>query len=111
MIKDNTEKYKHLLREQNAYLVNYVDFQVGDITEEMLEQKVLESTVKENILMSPFIADIHKTTFTINKGIWTIETTMENLHKELADVKTLLEVLPDMLDAKYFNKFEDFPAL
>eukprot|EP00957_Ditylum_brightwellii_P111881 8532907-Ditylum_brightwellii.AAC.1 len=60
--------------------------------------------------MSSFIADIHKTTFTINKGIWTIETTVEDLHKALADVKTLLEALPDVLDAEYFNKFEAFPA-
>eukprot|EP00957_Ditylum_brightwellii_P012723 961564-Ditylum_brightwellii.AAC.1 len=67
MIKDNTEKYKNLLWEQNAYLVKYADFQVGSIIEEMLEHKVSESTVKENIIMSLFIADIHKTTFTINK--------------------------------------------
>eukprot|EP00957_Ditylum_brightwellii_P013512 1019182-Ditylum_brightwellii.AAC.1 len=26
MIKDNMEKYKNLMREQNAYLVNYADF-------------------------------------------------------------------------------------
>eukprot|EP00957_Ditylum_brightwellii_P067861 5150851-Ditylum_brightwellii.AAC.1 len=77
----------------------------------MLEQEVSEFTVKENILTSPFIEDIHKTLFTINKGIWTIETTVEDLHKALTDVKTSLEVLPNMLDAEYFNKFEAFLAL
>eukprot|EP00957_Ditylum_brightwellii_P206970 15350870-Ditylum_brightwellii.AAC.1 len=61
--------------------------------------------------MSPIIADINETTFTINKGIWTIETTMEDLHKALADVEKSLEVLPDVSDAEYFNKFEAFPAL
>eukprot|EP00957_Ditylum_brightwellii_P199524 15209520-Ditylum_brightwellii.AAC.1 len=59
MIKDNTEKNKNLLQEQTAYLVSYAHFQVGGITEEMLEQEVSESTVKENILMSLFIATIH----------------------------------------------------
>eukprot|EP00957_Ditylum_brightwellii_P106827 8149625-Ditylum_brightwellii.AAC.1 len=94
MTKDNAEK----------------DFQVGGIPEEMLEQEVWESTAKENVVMSLFMADIHKTRFAINKGIWTIETTVEDLHKALADVKTLLEVLPDVLDVEYFNKFEAFPA-
>eukprot|EP00957_Ditylum_brightwellii_P164506 12524473-Ditylum_brightwellii.AAC.1 len=53
--------------------------------------EVMESTVKESILMSLFIVDIHNTMFTTNKGIWAIETTVEDLHKALADVKTLLE--------------------
>eukprot|EP00957_Ditylum_brightwellii_P178771 13617364-Ditylum_brightwellii.AAC.1 len=61
--------------------------------------------------MSSFTADIHEATFTTYKSIWTIETTVENLHKALAEVKTSLEVLPDMLDAEYLNKFEAFPAL
>eukprot|EP00957_Ditylum_brightwellii_P159804 12163639-Ditylum_brightwellii.AAC.1 len=60
--------------------------------------------------MSLFITHIHKITFTINKGIWTIETTVDDLHKALVDVETSLEVLPDMLDAEYFNKVEVFPA-
>eukprot|EP00957_Ditylum_brightwellii_P029130 2201439-Ditylum_brightwellii.AAC.1 len=77
----------------------------------MLEQEVLESIVKENISMSLFIADTHKTMFTTNKSIWTIESTVEDLHKALTDVKTLLEVLPDVLDAEYFNKLEAFPGL
>eukprot|EP00957_Ditylum_brightwellii_P108886 8306677-Ditylum_brightwellii.AAC.1 len=81
----------YALGEQITYLVHYADFQVGGITEEMLEQAVSESTVKENILMSLFIVNIHKTMFTINKGIQTIETTVEDLHKALADVKTSLE--------------------
>jgi hypothetical protein len=48
--------------------------------------------------------------FTINKGIWIIETTVEDLHKALVNVETSLEVLPDVLDAEYFNEFEAFPA-
>eukprot|EP00957_Ditylum_brightwellii_P164817 12548410-Ditylum_brightwellii.AAC.1 len=36
---DNTEKYKDLLREQNAYLVNYADFCVGGLTEAMLSHE------------------------------------------------------------------------
>eukprot|EP00957_Ditylum_brightwellii_P104538 7965382-Ditylum_brightwellii.AAC.1 len=80
MIKDNMEKYKNLLWEQNAYLVSYADFHVNGITEEMLEQEVVEPAVKENILISPFITDIHETTFTINK------------------------------DAEYFHKSKAFPA-
>eukprot|EP00957_Ditylum_brightwellii_P103735 7902561-Ditylum_brightwellii.AAC.1 len=60
--------------------------------------------------MSLFIADIHETPLTINKVIWTIETTVEDLYKTLADVKTSLEVLPDVLDAEYFTKVTAFPA-
>eukprot|EP00957_Ditylum_brightwellii_P028732 2170269-Ditylum_brightwellii.AAC.1 len=105
------EKYKNLLWEQNAYLVNYADFRVGGLTEAILEHKVSGSTVKDKILMSLFIVDIHKTMFTINKGIWTIETTVEDLHKALVGVEASLEVLSDVLDAEYFNKFEAFPAL
>eukprot|EP00957_Ditylum_brightwellii_P193030 14697037-Ditylum_brightwellii.AAC.1 len=77
----------------------------------MFEQEVPESTVKENVFMSPFIADVHKTMFTANKGIGSIETTVEDLHKALAYVEILLDALPDVLDAEYFNKFKAFPAL
>eukprot|EP00957_Ditylum_brightwellii_P040677 3078804-Ditylum_brightwellii.AAC.1 len=43
MIKGNMEKYKDLLREQNAYLVNYIDFRVGGLMEAMLENDISES--------------------------------------------------------------------
>eukprot|EP00957_Ditylum_brightwellii_P170962 13013153-Ditylum_brightwellii.AAC.1 len=95
MIKDNTEHYENLLREQNTYLVHYTDVWIGGLTEDMLDHKVTSATVKDNILMSQFIVDLHETAITINKGIWTIESTGEDLHKALDDVETSLLVLPE----------------
>eukprot|EP00957_Ditylum_brightwellii_P042074 3187029-Ditylum_brightwellii.AAC.1 len=73
MIKDNTGRYKTLLREQNAYLVNYAHFCVGGLSEAMLDFKISGTTVKDNILTSPYIINIHKSIYTGTKGIWTIE--------------------------------------
>ena len=78
-----------LLREQNAYLDNYADFHIGGILEKMLHFKISRTTVKDNILMPPYIVNIHKTTYTESKGIGTMELTVEDLHKALADVKHL----------------------
>eukprot|EP00957_Ditylum_brightwellii_P169324 12887092-Ditylum_brightwellii.AAC.1 len=62
----------------------------------MLEFKIRGTTVKDNILTSPYIVDIHETTYTETKGIWTKELTVKDLHKVLADVETSLKVLPEV---------------
>ena len=61
-----------LIREQNAYLTNYADFRIGGVSEAMLNAKVSGKTVRDNILLSPFIVDMHPMIYTESKGIWTI---------------------------------------
>eukprot|EP00957_Ditylum_brightwellii_P018031 1358903-Ditylum_brightwellii.AAC.1 len=95
MIKDNTGHYTTLLREQNAYLVNYAHFCAGSLSETMFDFKISGTTVKDNIHTSPYIINIHETTYTETKGIWTIEMMVEDLHKVLKDVETSLEVIPE----------------
>eukprot|EP00957_Ditylum_brightwellii_P004889 372477-Ditylum_brightwellii.AAC.2 len=41
----------------------------------------------------PYVMDIHCTAFTDEKGIWTVETTEENIYKAMQDVDSGLEVL------------------
>eukprot|EP00957_Ditylum_brightwellii_P165867 12628376-Ditylum_brightwellii.AAC.1 len=79
-IKDNKNHYSNLLREQNAYLVNYVDFCIRGLTEEVLSVEISGKTVHKNILESPYVVDMHEMTYIDDKGIWTIETTKDTLH-------------------------------
>eukprot|EP00957_Ditylum_brightwellii_P179853 13701054-Ditylum_brightwellii.AAC.1 len=109
MIKDNVTHYANLIKEQNTYLGNYVNFKIDRITEEMLSHDVSGKLVKENILASPFIIDLHQTKFTNNKCIWTIETTKEDLHQAIKDVETSLEVLTKALPKEMFNNFDAYP--
>eukprot|EP00957_Ditylum_brightwellii_P137618 10491816-Ditylum_brightwellii.AAC.1 len=74
----------------------------------MLEFKISGMTVKDNILTSPYIVDIHKTIYTETKGIWTIELMVDNLHKVLVDVETSFEVLPEVLSKDYFSTYNAF---
>ena len=53
--------------------------------------------------MSPFIVDMHLTVYTDSKGIWTIESTVENLHKALQDS-------PSMVMDEYFETYSAFPV-
>ena len=105
MIKNNVEHYKTLIREQNTYLTNYVDFRIGGVSKAMLNVDVSGKTAQDNILMSPFIVDMHPTVYTDSKGIWTIESTVEDLHKVLQDVKTCLSILPSVVPDKYFETY------
>eukprot|EP00957_Ditylum_brightwellii_P067688 5137800-Ditylum_brightwellii.AAC.1 len=93
MIKNNVEHYKMLIGEQNAYLTNYADFRIGGVLEAMLNVEVSRKTVWDNILLLLFIVDMHPTVYTESKGIWTIESTVEDMHRALQDVNTLLKVL------------------
>eukprot|EP00957_Ditylum_brightwellii_P124291 9474260-Ditylum_brightwellii.AAC.1 len=103
MIRNNITNYATRLREQNAHPVNYADFQIGGLLDEMLHHDVNGKLTKENILMSPFIVDIHQTKFTEAKGIWMIEATKEVLHKGSQNVEMLLALLPVMLPTELFN--------
>eukprot|EP00957_Ditylum_brightwellii_P041877 3171687-Ditylum_brightwellii.AAC.1 len=76
----------------------------------MLEFKFIRTTAKDNILMSSYIVDIHEMTYTETKGIWTIESTVEDLNKVLADIESSLEVLPEVLSKEYFNIYNAFPS-
>eukprot|EP00957_Ditylum_brightwellii_P184692 14067192-Ditylum_brightwellii.AAC.1 len=108
MIKNNVKHYKTLIREQNTYLTNHVDFRIGGVSEAMLNVDVSGKTVQDNILMSPFIVDMHPTVYTDSKGIWTIESTSEDLYKALQDVENSLSVLPSVVPDEYFNKYSAF---
>ena len=103
------EHYKTLIREQNAYLTNHADFQIGSISEAMLNVEVSGKTVRDNILLSPFIVDMHPTVYTESKGIWTIESTMDDLHRALQDVETLLKILPTVVPEEFFSTYQAFP--
>eukprot|EP00957_Ditylum_brightwellii_P001216 95384-Ditylum_brightwellii.AAC.1 len=60
--------------------------------------------------MSPYIIDIHETAYIESKGIWTIESTVKDLYKALADVETSLKVLPEVSSKDYLNTYDDFLA-
>eukprot|EP00957_Ditylum_brightwellii_P033401 2530518-Ditylum_brightwellii.AAC.1 len=62
----------------------------------MLNVEVSGKTVRDNILLSPFIVDMHPMVYTDPKGIWTIESTVDDLYKALQDVETSLKVLPSV---------------
>eukprot|EP00957_Ditylum_brightwellii_P050058 3794524-Ditylum_brightwellii.AAC.1 len=76
----------------------------------MLNVKVRGKTVQDNILLSPFIVDMHLMVYTDSKGIWTIESTVENLYKVFQDVEASLKVLPSVIPEEYFSKYPAFPA-
>eukprot|EP00957_Ditylum_brightwellii_P120745 9210321-Ditylum_brightwellii.AAC.1 len=75
----------------------------------MLEVIASNKTVKENMLMLPYIVDMHPSIYTVSKGIWTIKTTQKNLHKAIEDAELAIEVLPDAVPEEYFEKFVAFP--
>jgi hypothetical protein len=53
---------------------------------------------------------MHLTVYTDSKGIWTIESTVEDLYKVLQDVKTSLKVLPSVVPEEFFFKYPAFSA-
>ena len=102
------EHYKTLIREQNAYLTNYADFRIGGVLEAMLNVEVSGKTVRDNILLSPFIVDMHPTVYTESKGICTIESTVEDLHRALQDVETSVKVLPTVVPEGFSQNIKRF---
>eukprot|EP00957_Ditylum_brightwellii_P048332 3668086-Ditylum_brightwellii.AAC.1 len=109
MIKDNVMHYANLIKEENAYLGNYADFKIGQITEEMLSHDVSRKSVKENTLVSPFIIDLHQTTFTNKKFIWIIKMTKEDLHQAIKEIETSLKALVGVFPKEMFNKIDAYP--
>ena len=75
----------------------------------MLNVEVSRKTVRDNILLSLFIVDMHPMVYTESKRIWTIESTVGNLYKALQDVKTSLKVLPSVAPEEFFLKYQAFP--
>eukprot|EP00957_Ditylum_brightwellii_P005779 440451-Ditylum_brightwellii.AAC.1 len=59
--------------------------------------------------MSPHIIEMHPAIHTVSKGIWTIETTQQNLHKAIEDIEIAIQALPDVVPVEYFEKFDAFP--
>eukprot|EP00957_Ditylum_brightwellii_P193214 14711923-Ditylum_brightwellii.AAC.1 len=49
----------------------------------MLDFKISSTTVKDNILTSPYIINVNEIMYTKTKGIWTINSTVEDIHKML----------------------------
>eukprot|EP00957_Ditylum_brightwellii_P186462 14196668-Ditylum_brightwellii.AAC.1 len=97
MIKNNVDHYKTLIGEQNVYLTNDADFRIGGISKAILNVNVSRKTVRENILLSPFIMDMHLMVYADSKGIWTTESTAEDLYKVLKDAETSLKVLTSLV--------------
>eukprot|EP00957_Ditylum_brightwellii_P056628 4292447-Ditylum_brightwellii.AAC.1 len=62
----------------------------------MLNVEANRKTVRDNILLSPFIMDMHPMVYTESKGIWTIESTMDDQYKALQDIEASLKVLPSV---------------
>eukprot|EP00957_Ditylum_brightwellii_P177419 13513673-Ditylum_brightwellii.AAC.1 len=58
--------------------------------------------------MSPFIVDMHPLIYTDSKGIWTLESTVEDLHELPQDVGTSLSVLPLVVLDEYFETYSAF---
>eukprot|EP00957_Ditylum_brightwellii_P106194 8101277-Ditylum_brightwellii.AAC.1 len=75
----------------------------------MFNVEVSGKTVRDNILLSPFIVDIHPTVYTDSKGIWTIESTVEDLYKALQGVEMSLKVLPSVIPEEILSKYPVFP--
>eukprot|EP00957_Ditylum_brightwellii_P180939 13785246-Ditylum_brightwellii.AAC.1 len=75
----------------------------------MLNVKVSGKMVRDNILLSPLIVDMHLTVYTNSKGIWTIESTVEDLYKALQDDEMSLEVLPSVVPEEFFSKYPVLP--
>eukprot|EP00957_Ditylum_brightwellii_P209838 15363492-Ditylum_brightwellii.AAC.1 len=44
-----------------------------------------------------------------SKGIWTIESTVDNLYKALQDVEMSLKVLPSVVPEEFFSEYPAFP--
>eukprot|EP00957_Ditylum_brightwellii_P022448 1694144-Ditylum_brightwellii.AAC.1 len=60
--------------------------------------------------MSLFIVDMHLMVYTNSKGIWTIESKVEDLYKVLQDIETSLSVLPSVVPDEYFETYSAFPV-
>eukprot|EP00957_Ditylum_brightwellii_P060596 4601072-Ditylum_brightwellii.AAC.1 len=72
--------------------------------EEVLNVEISEKAVCENILESPYVVDMHKTPYTNDKGIWTIEMAKDTLHQAMSEINKGTEVLQDILPDEYFKK-------
>eukprot|EP00957_Ditylum_brightwellii_P071833 5460222-Ditylum_brightwellii.AAC.1 len=75
----------------------------------MLNVKVNRKTVRDNILLSPIIVDMHPMVYKDSKGVWTIESTVDDLYKALQDVETSLKLLPYVVPEEFFSNYPVFP--
>eukprot|EP00957_Ditylum_brightwellii_P160301 12202806-Ditylum_brightwellii.AAC.1 len=66
--------------------------------------------VKENIISSPYVVDIHCTTMADEKGIWTIETTKEKLQKAMGEVDDGLDTLQNVIPDIHFIRLQHFQS-
>jgi len=103
-IQNHLALYSSLLQEQNVYLSNYADFRIGGLMDNAIDFVISGETVKENILASQYAVDIHWTAFMDEKGIWTVETTKENIHNAMHEVDIGLEALQNVLTGLAFYK-------
>eukprot|EP00957_Ditylum_brightwellii_P161967 12331359-Ditylum_brightwellii.AAC.1 len=78
-IRNGKLHYATLLKQQNQYLSKYEDFGAGGITEEILDTEFDGVILCEKLELPGVARDIMPTIFTMNKGIWQIETTTDQI--------------------------------
>eukprot|EP00957_Ditylum_brightwellii_P126472 9640587-Ditylum_brightwellii.AAC.1 len=66
-IWDGKMHYAQLLKEQNQFLGNYKDFRIGGISEDMIDTKFGESTLRDLLELPGLVGDITPTPFTKTK--------------------------------------------
>eukprot|EP00957_Ditylum_brightwellii_P111994 8540709-Ditylum_brightwellii.AAC.1 len=96
-VKENNQQYE------------YVCQQFAMLSLELLHKTALiiatkrGKRVKESMLTLLHIVEMHPSIYTASKGIWTIETTQENLHKAIKDIKLAIQALPAAVPENYFK--------
>eukprot|EP00957_Ditylum_brightwellii_P040856 3092258-Ditylum_brightwellii.AAC.1 len=89
-IWDGKLQYAQLIKEQNQFLVNYKNFCIGGISEDMMDTTLGESTLQELLELPQVVGDITLAPFTKSKGIWQVETTKGQLLDAMHHVSEVL---------------------
>eukprot|EP00957_Ditylum_brightwellii_P049334 3743253-Ditylum_brightwellii.AAC.1 len=108
-IRDGKQNYLQLLKEQNQYLSNYEDFRIGGVNEDLLDEKIDDSTLLEKPELVGVIGDIMPTVFTKTKGIWQVETTKMQVVEAMRHVTEVLGNIRDNIPERYKTLFSAFP--
>eukprot|EP00957_Ditylum_brightwellii_P189923 14458901-Ditylum_brightwellii.AAC.1 len=62
-MRDGKKQYTKLLKEQNQFLGNYEGFRIGGISEDMIDTKFGESTLRDLLELPGVVGDITPTSF------------------------------------------------
>eukprot|EP00957_Ditylum_brightwellii_P027466 2076335-Ditylum_brightwellii.AAC.1 len=85
-IQDGKQQYAQLIKEQNQYLTNYEDFQIRDISEDMVEDKFGDNILCDLLELPGVVGNVTLTPFTKSKGIWQVETTKSQVVEAMQHV-------------------------